>query len=250
MTAPVEPELVLFPEDDTPYLPVGSITIPAPDLLRGLVAVIHAAGAEDDRPILKSVAICPDAMETVRLVAADNYRIATCELDATVDEAGDWLDAVPVAIEDAKRLVAVLKSLPSIKAETCVAQVTLSLGRMDTEGDRAPRRLDAFVEEVVPIARLKLRVIDGTYPDYTQVIPSDPGYVGAFNGTLLAEAAKFAGGFDPEASGIVRQFQSTAGPLGAFVFRSGRMTEVVMPVRTGEERSIDPETGEITVASR
>ena len=254
MTIASEPELVLFPEEDVPYLPVGSITIAAPDLLRGLVAVIHAAATDHDHPILKSVAIRPGVMAAVRLVATDNYRIAECELDATTDEEGDWTDAVPVAIEDAKRLVAVLKSLPSIKAESCVAEVTLSLGRMDTDGERPPRRLEAFVEELAPIARLKLRVIDGVYPDYAQIIPPDPGYVGAFNGMFLAEAAKFVGGFDPEASGIVRQFQSTAGPLGAFVFRSSRMTEIVMPVRTGEEakleRSVDPDTGEITNSAR
>jgi hypothetical protein len=224
MSLPIEPELVLFPEDDTPYLPVGSITISAPDLLRGLVAVIHAAATDEDHPILKSVAIRPDAMETVRLVAADNYRIA-----------GAWADLLPIAIDDAKRLVTVLKSLPTIKAETCMAQVTLSLGRMVTEGDWAPpRRLDAFVEDVVPIARLKLRVIDGAYPDYARIIPPDPGYVGAFNGLFLSEAAKFASGFDPKAGGIVRQFQSADGATGAFMFRSGRMTEVVMPVKTGE----------------
>ena len=257
MSLPIEPELVLFPEDDTPYTPVGSITIPAPDLLRALVAVIHAAATGDDRPILASVAIEPrEVVGAVRLVAADNYRIAMCEVDAELDDAGDWREAVPAAVEDVKRLIAVLKSIPDLKADSCTARVVLTLGVRDTESVYSPRRLDAFVDDDTPIARLPLRLIDGEFPNYSLVMPRDLEHIGAFNAQYLAEAAKFGGAFDPEAAGIIRQSRSDKGATGPFVFLSSRYTEIVMPVKTGEEepaasfRSVDPETGEITEGKR
>jgi hypothetical protein len=244
MSLPIEPELVLFPEDTTPYIPIGSVTIQAPDLLRALVAVIHAAGTDEARPILVSVAIEPrETTDEVRLVAVDNYRIATCDVDGSLDEVGEWRGAVPAAVEDVKRLIAVLKSIPDLKADSCTARVVLTLGRKDTESADAPRRLDAFVDDDTPIARLPLRVIDGVYPDYYPIMPSDPEHIGAFNAQYLAEAAKFGGAFDPEAAGIIRQARSDKGADGPFVFRSARYTEVVMPVKTGE--TVDPETGEI-----
>lgn len=253
MSLPIEPELVLFPEDTTPYTPVGSVTIPAPDLLRALVAVIHAAATgdnADDRPILASVAIEPrEAADAVRFVAADNYRIAMCEVDASLDEAGEWREAVPAAVEDVKRLIAVLKSIPDLKADSCTARVVLTLGVRDTY---SPRRLDAFVDDDTPIARLPLRLIDGEFPNYSLVMPRDLEHIGAFNAQYLSEAAKFGGAFDPEAGGVIRQSRSDKGATGPFVFLSARYTEIVMPVKTGEEepaapfRSVDPDTGEIT----
>jgi hypothetical protein len=239
-----EPELVLFPEDETPYAPVGSITVPAPDLLRALVAVIHAAGTDDDRPILKCVAIEPrDTADAVRFVASDNYRIAMCEVDAELDEAGDWRGTIPAAIDDVKRLVAVLKSIPDVKTDGCTAHVVLTLGVKDPDSAGSPRRLDAFVDDDTPIARLPLRVIDGLYPDYALLIPAAPEHIGAFNAQFLSEAAKFGGGAEP--GGVIRQARSD-GATGPFVLRNGRFTEIVMPVKTGEEhpapaRTVDPE---------
>lgn len=241
------PELVLFPEDVTPYVPVGSITVGAQDLLRALVAVIHAAGTDDDRPILASVAIHPRGA-AVRFVASDNYRIAMCEIDAENEETGDWRGHVPAALDDVKRLIVVLKSIPDIRAEDCASQVVLTLGRQDTESEiDGPRRLDAFVDNETPIARLPLRVIDGLYPNYALLIPADPEHVGTFSAQYLSEAAKFGGAFEP--GGIIRQARA-ASALDPFVFRNGRFTEIVMPVRTGEEpaaptRRVDPETGEV-----
>lgn len=230
-------DLVLFPEDTTPYAPVGVITVGAPDLLRALAAVIHAASTDDARPILASVAIEPrEVSETVRLVASDNYRIAMCQVDAETDAAGDWGAPVPAATEDVKRLVAVLKSIPDIRAEDCPARVVLTLGRRDS--DYRSTRLDAFIDaEGTPVARLPLRVIDGVYPDVMRVVPRAPEPVATFTGLYLSEAAKFAGAFGE--AGIVTQARSGTAE-GPFVFRAGAYTEVVMPVRTDAERPASP----------
>lgn len=230
-------DLVLFPEDTTPYAPVGVVTIGAPDLLRALSAVIHAASTDDARPILASVAIEPrDVSETVRLVASDNYRIAMCQVDAETHETGAWTAPVPAATEDVKRLVAVLKSIPDIRAEDCAARVVLTLGRRDS--DYRSTRLDAFIDaEGTPVARLPLRVIDGVYPDVMSVVPRAPRRVAAFTGLYLSEAAKFAGAFSE--AGIVTQASSGTSD-GPFVFRAGEYTEVVMPVRIDTERPAAP----------
>lgn len=242
-----EQPLVLFPEDTTPYLPVGSITIPAPDLLRALVAVIHAASTDPDgRPILAAVAIQPrETADAVRFIASDNYRIAMCDVDAELEETGDWRGTVPAAVEDVKRLVAVLQSIPDIRGEDCTARVVLTLGTKDLDG-ASPRRLDAFVDDETPIARLPLRVIDGLYPNTALLIPTAPEHIATFNPQYLSDAAKFGGAADPDGGGLIRQARS-GGENGTFVFVSGRFTEIVMPVKvlSGEPRRVDPETGEI-----
>jgi hypothetical protein len=235
--------LVLFPEDATPYLPVGSITIPAQDLLRALVAVIHAAATDDARPILAAVAIQPrETADAVRLIASDNYRIAMCDVDAELEEAGDWRGTVPAAVEDVKRLVAVLKSVPDIRTDECTARVVLTLGVKGLDG-ASPRRLDAFVNDETPIARLPLRVIDGLYPNTALLIPAAPEHIATFNPQYLSEAAKFGGAADPDGGGLISQAWSGKGSDGPFVFLSGRFTEIVMPVKAA--RRVDPETGEI-----
>lgn len=249
--------LVLFPEDTTPYLPVGSVTIPAQDLLRALVAVVHAAATDDDRPILSSVAIQPrETSDAVRLVATDNYRIAMCDVDAETEDAGEWREAVPAALEDVKRLVAVLKSIPEIR-EGCAARVVLTLGTKDLDGSSL-HRLDAFVSDETPIARLPLRVIDGVYPNTAPLVPAAPEHIATFNPQYLSDAAKFGGAADPDGGGLIRQ--ARAGRENEpFVFLSGRFTEIVMPVKvapavsvtlkgrtiTSGGREVDPETGEI-----
>ena len=224
--------LVLFPEDTTPYLPVGSITIAAPDLLRALVAVVHAAATDDERPILAAVAIQPrETADAVRLIASDNYRIAMCDVDAELEAVEDWHATVPAAVEDVRRLVAVLKSIPDIRTDECAARVVLTLGRRDTESAMgAPLRLDALVDDETPIARLPLRVIDGLYPNTAVLIPAAPEHLATFSSQYLSEAAKFGGAADPDGGGLIRQARS--GADGPFVFASGRYLEIVMPVKT------------------
>lgn len=237
----VEEPLVLFPEDATPYTPVGSVTVPAPDLLRALAAVVHAAAVDEDRPILASVAIEPrDVSDALRVIASDNYRIAVCDVDADLGDAGDWRAAVPAALEDVKRLVAVLKSIPDIRSDDCGARAVLTLGTKELDGSSL-RRLDAFVSDETPIARLPLRVVDGLYPDVSSVFPTSPAPVGAFNAQFLADAAKAAGSADPDGVGIVRQAQGAKGADGPFVFTSGRFTEVVMPVKVTSAALAEPE---------
>ena len=233
--------LVLFPEDTTPYLPVGSITIPAQDLLRALVAVVHAAATDDDRPILAAVAIQPrETADAVRLIATDNYRIAMCDVDADLEDTGDWRGSVPAAVEDVKRLVAVLKSIPDIRTDECTAHVVLTLGMKDLDGSSL-HRLDAFVSDETPIARLPLRVVDGLYPNTELLIPAAPEHIATFNPQYLSEAAKFGGAADPDGGGLIRQTRSGT---GAFVFVSGRFIEIVMPVKeTPSERSDAPGLG-------
>src|SRR3972149_3977778 len=61
------------------------ITVHAPDLLRALRLVKHAAAAlEEGRPIIATILFEGDA-DGFRLVAADNYRIGIAKLDVEGD---------------------------------------------------------------------------------------------------------------------------------------------------------------------
>jgi len=115
-----------------------------------LKQVVKAASTDDARPLLTGVLVTSEN-EKVRLVATDSYRLALRDLNDTKEltEVGDML--VPArALAELQRLV---PSSPggdiSIGVSTSPNEVTFSIGS----------------------ARVSSRLLDGTYPDYRQLIP-------------------------------------------------------------------------------
>lgn len=189
-------------------------------LVRAIKLVTHAAATDEVRLILNGI-LFEGTTEGLALVAADNYRLARCE----VVEAEDW--------SDFGRRVVPLDEIPLI-LRTIAKSLSIDLA---LEGDRllvatAYRRL------TVPLA-------DGTYPDYWHVLPRTPeadrSPLGV-NPRFLAETARALAG-DRSGLGVAKFYVGTWDqPL--IVVGSEGYTEAIMPLRLAEfaawQRAAEP----------
>jgi DNA polymerase-3 subunit beta len=142
---------------DFPRLPVpaeGAVTLPATGLAEALRQVVRAASSEDTRPILTGVLMAAEE-GALRLVATDSYRLAIRDLPgAGVLKEGQKVLVPSRALAELQRLL----GTPSGGDEGPV--VTLRLGDHD-----ATFELGAV--------RLTTRLIEGEFPNYRQLVPSN-----------------------------------------------------------------------------
>jgi DNA polymerase-3 subunit beta len=157
-----------FPVDDFPTLPEPpqpATFLPADHLASALRQVVRAASSDDARPLLTGVLIAAEG-NGVRLVATDSYRLAMRDIDgsdALVDSAQILVPAR--ALAELQRL-SVLgsagkeSSSPSDGESTPGPTVGLSVGDHDV----------TFTAGGVKVST---RLLDGSYPDYRQLIPAE-----------------------------------------------------------------------------
>jgi DNA polymerase-3 subunit beta len=157
-----------FPLDDFPSLPEPSepsTFLPAEDLVDALKQVVRAASSDDARPLLTGVLIATEE-DGIRLVATDSYRLALRDI------AGSDVALLTPQILVPARALSELQRLSSLTGtqkdsrhqsdDTGISRplVGLSIGDHDvtfTAGD----------------VRVSTRLLDGTYPDYRQLIPAE-----------------------------------------------------------------------------
>lgn len=157
-----------FPVDDFPVLPEPPepmTSLPAAGLVDALRQVVRAASNDDARPLLTGVLVAAEGTG-IRLVATDSYRLALRDLagnDAKLDAAQILVPAR--ALAELQRLSA----LGSLAKEGAVAgdgddghlpRVGLSIGEHD-------------VTFTVGTVQVSTRLLDGSYPDYRQLIPAE-----------------------------------------------------------------------------
>ncbi len=145
--------LVEFPSLPAP--PIPSVTLPRAAFVEALRQVVRAASNDDARPLLTGVLVTSDG-GAVRLVATDSYRLALRDLHgaATLGEGGDVL--VPA------RALAELLRLPA------------PAGAGELEGPGAEVGIAAGLSDITFTSgrtRISTRLLEGTYPDYRQLIP-------------------------------------------------------------------------------
>src|SRR3972149_6391259 len=142
------------------------ITVHAPDLLRALRLVKHAAAdIEDGRPIIATILFEGDA-DGFRLVAADNYRIGIAKLDVEGDR--ETFGRGPLPLDELPVVLAVLGRWKF------TAEVTLADSRLTfSAGGRTAT----------------VRTVDGTYPDYRPVLEGERRTLGV-NATFLADIGR------------------------------------------------------------
>ncbi len=160
-----------FPVDDFPTLPEPpqpATFLPAAALASALRQVVRAASNDDARPLLTGVLIAAEG-SGVRLVATDSYRLALRDIegsDAFVDSSQILVPAR--ALAELQRLSGLgistkdgaSSSGGGEAGEETVATIGLSIGDHDvtfTAGD----------------VKVSTRLLDGTYPDYRQLIPAE-----------------------------------------------------------------------------
>ncbi len=157
-----------FPVADFPSLPEPpdpATFLPAAGLASALRLVVRAASGDDARPLLTGVLIAPEGTG-VRLVATDSYRLALRDIEGSDAFVGTSQILVPArALAELQRLSILGSAAKGAEAGgesegDPGASVGLSIGDHDvtfTAGD----------------VKVSTRLLDGTYPDYRQLIPAE-----------------------------------------------------------------------------
>ena len=162
--------LQTFPADDFPSLPeppAPTTLLPASSLVNALRQVVRAASNDDARPLLTGVLMAAEGTG-IRLVATDSYRLALRDIEVRNEVLSTTQILVPArALAELQRLSALSVDAKDPKGVPDNADGTkprpmvgLSIGEHDvtfTAGD----------------VQVSTRLLDGTYPDYRQLIPAE-----------------------------------------------------------------------------
>ncbi len=162
-----------YPADDFPSLPeppAPATFISATSLASSLRQVVRAASNDDARPLLTGVLIAPEG-SGVRLVATDSYRLALRDIEGSDALAEGTAILVPArALMELQRLSA-LSGAGKDAASTS-----------ETAGEEKSQRTESAVglsigEHEVTFTsgevKVSTRLLEGTYPDYRQLIPAE-----------------------------------------------------------------------------
>lgn len=157
-----------FPVEEFPSLPAPPEPVtflPASSLAGALRQVVRAASSDDARPLLTGVLIAPEG-KGVRLVATDSYRLAMRDIDGTE------------SFSDQNQILVPARALAELQRLSVLSGGTKDTGEGDeTSGDGfATVGLamgDHDVTFVAENVHVSTRLIDGSYPDYRQLIPAD-----------------------------------------------------------------------------
>ena len=142
----------VFPHEDFPTFshPKDSANhLSATDLLLGLKSVLYSASVSSIRPELSSIYIFSDGNGVV-FVATDSFRLAEKQVAAQKNV------SIPPTLLPAKNAAELLRILMEMEKEPCA--VGSLHGQFTVEGGGV-----LFTS----------RVVDGTFPDYKQIIPKE-----------------------------------------------------------------------------
>ncbi|MDQ6614965.1 MAG: DNA polymerase III subunit beta [Actinomycetota bacterium] len=182
------------PAGDFPRLPPiagDAVKLPVTGLTEALRQVVRAASSEDSRPILTGVLMAAE-QGGLRLVATDSYRLAVRDLPGVGVLQGDQHVLVPSrALAELQRLLnSAAKASPdpgsseaaggqgvtALPADAPAADAPAAVAAAPTgeDGPAAVLRLgehDATFE--LGNVKLTTRLIEGDFPNYRQLIPSN-----------------------------------------------------------------------------
>lgn len=158
-------KLNVLPAGDFPELPPdegAGITVPTDGIVRSIERVAKAASRDETRPVLTGVLtrIGPDGLI---LVATDSYRLAVEEAE---------LDAPPEAPSEAIIPARALWELARLANAEKAEELELVLS-------------DSVALMRVGAMRLTSRLIDGQFPDHTQLLPTEFTHEVAFGRSEL-----------------------------------------------------------------
>lgn len=140
-----------YPHDDFPTIPMvegDHVTIPSKKLLEGLKSVYYSAAVSDIKPEIASVYIYTEGRSMI-FVATDSFRLA--EKKITIKEALD----IPSIILPFKNVSEIIKVF-----STNTDDITIHFS------DNQISLSNSYVY-------LSSRIINGSFPDYKQIIPKE-----------------------------------------------------------------------------
>ena len=160
-----------FSVDDFPSLPEpppSATFLPAAGLVEALRQVVRAASNDDARPLLTGVLIAAEG-DGIRLVATDSYRLALRDITGS-----------HAALESAQILVPAraLTELQRLSILSYAAKDTKEPAGGEDSGRQPGATVGLSIGEhdvtfTAGGVRVSTRLLDGTYPDYRQLIPDE-----------------------------------------------------------------------------
>jgi DNA polymerase III subunit beta len=187
-----------------------AVTMQADRFATSLRQVVRAASSDDSRPILTGVLMAAEA-GGLRLVATDSYRLAVCDLpgEAVLGEGQQVLVPSRALNELAKLL-------------SGAEQVTLRLGERDA----------SFT---IGGVQLTTRLIEGEFPNYRGLIPSNHPNQVTLDREALLEALRRVRLLAQEATPVRINMMADAVELRAVTQDVGEAHEVLDATSVGQE---------------
>ena len=162
-----------FPVDDFPTLPEPhqpATFLPAANLASALRQVVRAASNDDARPLLTGVLIAPEG-SGIRLVATDSYRLAMRDIDGSAAFTDNSQILVPArALAELQKLSALGMSAKETGSAGSSEADSANNGATPTVGVSIG---DHDVTFTAGDVKVSTRLLDGSYPDYRQLIPAE-----------------------------------------------------------------------------
>jgi DNA polymerase-3 subunit beta len=157
-----------FPTDDFPSLPAPpqpATFLPAGSLAGALRQVVRAASSDDARPLLTGVLIAAEG-SGVRLVATDSYRLAMRDIDGSD------------ALTDNAQILVPARALAELQRLSVLGASAKDTAEGDRDGSAEAPTVglsvgDHDVTFTAGGVKVSTRLLDGSYPDYRQLIPAE-----------------------------------------------------------------------------
>jgi DNA polymerase-3 subunit beta len=149
-----------------PEPPEPATFLPAPGLASALRQVVRAASGDDARPLLTGVLIAPEG-SGVRLVATDSYRLALRDIEGSD------------VFSDTSQILVPARALAELQRLSGLGSSAKGGDGTDPDPDGASGAAvglsigDHDVTFTVGAVKVSTRLLDGTYPDYRQLIPAE-----------------------------------------------------------------------------
>lgn len=199
-------------------------------LTKGHAVVARAASTDETRYILNGVYL-EETEKGMKATATDGKMLATVEDESIGFTALDYpANVIPAtapngaktAIVPTDVFVSAFKGLPGRKSRLPVLQnVAVTMGATETTL--------GTTDLATPIVRTA-RNIEGTFPNYKQIIPKKSTFAIKFDPKLLGVALKIAQDF--ELTGVDMEFTDNKSPVKITGKRNGQtLTVVVMPLQ-------------------
>ena len=150
-----------FPDVDTSL----SITLPTKDIDKAISYVGKAASKDDSRPILTGILFSVEN-NNVRCVATDSYRLAFADLETNIQGVEDFQAIIPSKIFEA-----------ITKAANKEEDLTISFSE---------NQIVFVFGQTIFISRK----IEGTYPNYKQLLPKDKVCTAQIDTSSITDAIK------------------------------------------------------------
>ncbi len=202
-----------MPPGDFPRIPLlgeATATVDGPSLVSGLRQVIPAASHDESRPVLTG-ALLMSRGSGLRVVATDSYRLAQRDLESVAMDVGEKGVLVPArALDEVARLV-----VGDVRVGVQLDERTVLFEVGDT--------------------RLSARLINGDFPSYEGLIPTDHPNRLVTDRKLLLDAIRRVRLLAPAQRSMRVRMQADSLTLSATAQDVGEATEEVSAVYDGEE---------------